>query len=63
MSNIRADSEWPTPISYKCLIITFSVHGIVFELLAFLLYHLLTGSDVIAFSPLGGVSGSFVDRK
>src|SRR5664279_2098965 len=38
MSNVRADSERPTPISYMCLtlIVTFSVYGTVFELLAFL---------------------------
>jgi len=57
MSNVRADSEWPTPISYKCLIVTFSVYGTVFELLAFLLYRSLPGSDVIAIYPLGGVAG------
>src|SRR5664279_15686 len=36
MSNVGAVSDWPTPISYKCLILTFSVYPTVFELLAFL---------------------------
>src|SRR5664279_5127401 len=36
MSNVGAVSDWPTPISYKCLILTYSVYGTVFELLAFL---------------------------
>jgi len=62
MSNVRADSEWRTPISYKRLIVTFSVCGTVFELLAFLLYRLLTRSDVIAISPLGGVECQMFER-
>src|SRR5664279_813977 len=54
---VSADSERPTTISYKWLIIQFSLYRTVFELLAILLYRLSTGSDVIAISPLGGVSG------
>src|SRR5664279_2677189 len=54
---VNADSERPTAISYKWLIITFSLGGTVFELLAFLLYRLLKGNDVIAINPLGSVAG------
>src|SRR5664279_310963 len=59
---VNSDSERPTTISYKWLIITFSLGGTVFELLAFLLYRLLTGNDVIAISPLGGVACQMFGR-